>query len=535
MKKITAIILCLSFGITFAQNPEKNLSGEISTDYVRPGLLILNGRFNNGTDFDFENVSFPNQFDRIEIDNPYFDLGLSYDEKEKYKTNEVQTIKQIEQTIKKQFSGKFISSMLSIKNGQPDWEKLFERSRNSLTESQRNQLKNLFGSSLGDNAQNLLLDPILDNNYILVVSPSNFQSSNEKGISYSSDVVYSVFKIEVGEGVDLQAKKNTFMSKFNDDFSKVSSSEFPVTYILSGRSKWPSVSQSEASNSTLGKLASKALKSETKTPEELRKDLDDAIVAESILRSSMKIEAFKPRSIIQDGLMFTLGSKENLKIDDRYFSYERIKDENGNIELKRRGIDRVKKVGNNSLDLTETDQSGEMSVLYGDGGRKTRTGYISMAQPDRGFGVSAFIRNNPGVRFDYRTKVVPNLMVFVDAEFVQGDIYNIFGSLAYPNATGTVTSVGLQKYFNLGRKISLVPFASYGMPLGFVDQNGNEIPEENQPSGDIIMAGARLALKFGPSIQLIPEYTLNIAETFNYSGLFEDKTSYLGFSLRYNF
>jgi hypothetical protein len=549
MKKLLFTVLSLSLGLTNAQNPEKNLSGDIPTDYIRPGLLILHNK--QGGQFDFNNFKFPAQFDEIKIENQEFSYSFEFqgmtsadvlnktlsgekvskEERQKAKENDslygVMLSKEYSQIISK-FTGQLMSSVMEIENGQPNWEKLFERSRNSLTESQRNQLKNLSGGSLGENAQNLLLDPILERNYIMVISPYG-RTETEDGLT--SGVTVAVFKVDLAEGTDIQAKKNVFFSKFGKNYGQVKDSEFPVTFLGLG----VGTAQSFDKKSLLSMVGLGNNKKNSRTPEEKEYDLNNAIIDQGIQIGMKFSDDWKPRAIVQDRMKVALGEKEGLRIDDLYISYERVKNEDGEVELVKKGYDRVKKVGKNNIDLTETETVGEPSKLYGDSGKRTKTGYVSMRQPELGLGISAFYRNSAGARVDYRTKVIPNTMVYLEGEFM--------GQNELLGGSDILVSLGVQKYLNLGRKIALIPFAQYGTIL-----NSGELDEDTSSTDEANVAGfvgSRLSIKFGTKIQLIPEVSILVGELDtsevgygiklkeSYSDKFGDG-AYLGFTLRYN-
>jgi len=554
MNKLIALIFLLMCGIGFSQSPQNNLSGDIPTDYIRPGLLILHNK--QGGEFDFNNFKFPSQFDEIKIRNQEFSYSMEFDgltstdifnkinsgekvskeEREKAKENDslynyIFSKKEYSDIISK-FTGEYMASVMEIENGQPNWEKLLERSRNSLTESQRNQLKNLSGGSLGDNAQNLLLDPILDRNYIMVITPYD-RTESEDGLG--SSVQVSIFRVELAEGNDIQSKKNAFFSKFGNNYDLVKDSEFPVTFLGSGVG-YASTIEKQSIFYTLG--LSKKRSKEIRTPEEREFDLNTRIIEQGIDIGIRYTDNWKPRAIVQKGMKIALGTKEGLRKDDLYISYERVIKKNGEISNEIRGYDRVKRVGNNDIDLTESDEIGELSKLYPDGGKRTKTAYISMRQPEVGLGTSVFYRNSVGFRLDQRLRFVLNSMIYIEGEFL--------GSNELIGGSDILFSAGIQKYINIGRKISLVPFAQYGTI--FNTQEAEDAKNDSLEDGNANIAGfvgSRLAIKLSPKIQLIPEVSILVGELDtsdllpslktkeSYSDRFEDGP-YFGFTLRWN-
>lgn len=500
MKKILTVSAFLIVGFSIMGQTQNTATGDpVSQNFLRPGVVITTMNFSGVQSINLNSASKPKEFDNFNVVGNSGSLSIAAQGKKSINNpvydNEVQA-------FVSSLSGKVIEQALFIENGKLNTTKLFERSKNSMTESQRNVLKNLTGT-LDNSAKNLLLNPILDNNYVVVVSPTSITTSvDKKGkTTISGSVAVSVYKVHVGEylnaegkKLDIEAKKNQFMAKFGSDFSAVATSTFPVEKIFSGVSKLP------ASGETMDQFY-------------------DSSVSTAVLVASGDVDEFKPRAKVEENMLIALGSKEGLKVDDRYFSYERVKDpETREIVLKRKGIDRVKKVGNTDIDLVaDKDASVERSIIYADGGKKTKTGYISMKAPEYGVGISAFFRQNPGARIDYRVGKyigIPNLLAYVDAEFIQLD-----------GLSGYLASAGLQKNFNLGRMFALAPFAQYAVTANLTDGD-----EEYEVDANVITAGLRTIIKFGPSIQLIPEFTYVIDPEEN----FYDKQFYVGFALRYN-
>ena len=234
-----------------------------------------------------------------------------------------------------------------------------------------------------------------------------------------------------------------------------------------------------------------------------------------------------------------LGTKEGLRVGDRYFSYQRELDSDGSVSLKRKGVDRVKNVGNNSINIVNASEEDleliERSELTLDSGKPTRTGYLSVYEPDLKIGVSAFQRLNPGIRLDYRLDFIAvGFQVFVEAEIEELDttlyVYDAYDTYAYENATAGIGYIGFQYYLGLSRTIDLVPFASFGIP-SWTDKDGEEIEIE----GSVINVGLRAPLKLGPSLQIIPEVTYLVEDSYGYDIDNPDNKIFIGGALRFNF
>ena len=188
------------------------------------------------------------------------------------------------------------------------------------------------------------------------------------------------------------------------------------------------------------------------------------------------------------------------------------------------GRDRVKKVGNNEIDLiANPDAKGERTQLYADGGRSSKVGMVSMFKPEVGIGVQAGVKifgdigAVPFARVDYRTKLVPNTFVYAEGEF-HSDLITAYGP-----ATATLTSAGLKKTFNLGRMLALSGWAQYTVS-GKLMVNGVEYDLTNAP----MQFGVDVSVKFG-SFHVTPQVGFNTDEM-----LYGD-SMHFGAAFRFNF
>jgi hypothetical protein len=317
--------------------------------------------------------------------------------------------------------------------------------------------------------------------------------------------------------MNISSSINMFTKKFDGKWDDVKSSEFPVKLIASGATTAASV---QSTKDALGT---------NKSMQELRAQLDLLVPGTALAAAQKDVQEFLPRTLLLKDMKIALGTKEGLRVDDRYWSYQMMEDENGKTELKRMGRDRVKSVGNNNVDLiANPDAKGERTQLYADGGKKSRQGMISMYKPETGIGITGGVKIAGGaanftIRADYRTKVSPNLFVYVEydiiADAVLGDgYYEIPGSL-------TVTSVGFKKAFNVGRMFQPGIFASYAVLTEFTPTySSDSVETSNAP----IQAGIDLAFKFG-SLHVVPQVSFNTEEY-----LYGDSITFGG-GLRYNF
>ena len=539
MKKsilLIATIVFSGFGI-YAQTQNTAGGGEVSSDFLRPGVIITTMNFSGVNPIDLGAADKPQKFDNFAVSTDSGSLSFSYSDfdSDTYDKEVAAYVASI--------SGQANAQFYYIENGQMNESKVLERSKNSMTEAQRDVLKNLSGG-LDDNAKSLLIEPLVENNYIVVISPTNITTSTDDNgnTMYSSTVATSVYKVYIGEyedenevAVDAQGQINQFYANYGSDFGKVAESTFPVQKIFSSVSKVPAVGYDAAA------VASINAANKGKIIAIPAVEFNTSILNTAIKEASKGVEDFQTRAKVEEKMLIALGSKEGLKVDDRFFSYEKQRDpETRKMILVRKGIDRVKKVGNTDVDLVANPEAQvERTKLYGDGGKKTRTGYIAMEAPDYGVGISGFYRANPGVRADYRVGKfvgVPNLFVYAEAEFIQIDE---FGGVEIDPLSGYIAAAGIQKNFNLGRMFALAPFAQYAVTASIVDEAGNE----SEILANYAAGGLRVIIKLGPSIQLMPEVTYMYDLDDAVEGLvgvdvtptiYEDEL-YIGGSLRFNF
>ena len=553
--KITFLMLiCFNFS-AFSQTQNLANGGEVSSDFLRPGVVITTMNFPGVTPVDLGSVEKPKKFDNFDIDGNSAALSSAFSKDLEAYDKEVEA-------YVSSISGKVMAEFLYIENGKADWNKVMERSKNSMTESQRDVLKNLSGS-LDAQAQSLLMEPMTGNNYVIVVSPITITSEvDDDGITvYTAPLVTSVYKVfmgqyedENGTAIDAQGQINQFSATFGSDQSGVAKHVFPVKKIFSksggiasgydaATAEMKAAAEAAIEEALEGNFIGNLINKINSLPKKIMGSItpsgefNKSILDASIIVSTKAVDEFKTRAKVEEKMLIALGTKEGLKVDDRYFSYEKQKDpETREMILVRKGIDRVKKVGDTDVDLVaDPNAIVERTKLYGDGGKKTRTGYVSMEAPEYGIGVSGFYRANPGARIDYRAGKlvgVTNLFIFVDAEFATlGD-----GNDPLEEYSGYIAAVGIQKNFNLGRMFALAPFAQYAATASFTDVAGNDI----EIPVSYVAGGLRVIIKLGASLQLMPEvtymYNLDDAlETGSSLPNLYDEDLYFGGALRFNF
>ena len=503
MKKFLTILLVFLFQISFSQ----------SADFVRPTVSFVVAPFDNGDDIGKISAESFASFDLLKLQKGK--LGISANPK-KNKVND--DFKEAATNVAKSISGLVWDEVYAIKDGKPDYSVMMRRAANTMSEKQRaGFLATMQG--LENQAKSQLIEPLLDATYIVVLSPNGLTTNvGKKSEGYETNLSWAVFKVSPARGINIKTSLALFDAKFSDNMNDVKSSEFPIELIASGAT---TASATQSTEDVLGT---------NKSMSELRAQLDLLVPAAALAAAQNDVQEFLPRTLLLNDMKIALGNKEGLKVDDRYWSYQLMEDENGKTELKRMGRDRVKAVGNNSVDLIANPEAkGERTQLYADGGKKSRQGMVSMYKPELGAGITAGVKIGGGVanftvRADYRTKVKPNLFLYLE--------YDMFTDVQYSNGygfipgTATVGSIGFKKAFNIGRMFQLGIFASYAVLSEFTATNYSSDPIEisNAP----VQVGLDLALKLG-SLHFVPQVSFNTDEALYGSAIT------FGGGLRYNF
>jgi len=472
---------------------------QIKTNNSKPHISVVVAPFSDYYDIEndslFNYTQYASDFYILDIDDSMASLNLTSN------PYSVQNLKNEVTQIAKQYSGKMIASLF-LKDGAFDYENLFNKGLENLTEDQRAGFSPTM-QGLETTARDRLIYPIIDRNYLLVISPRK-----------DGTVVWSVFRVSIAYDESNKApnsknRLDSFLNLYSNNPAGIVSSEFPVKLLSYGKTFGATY---EGEESILDRVIDEADYLRTKT------------------------------FLILDGLKIAGGSKENLKVDDLIISYREIEDENGNITIQEMGRDRVKKVGNNNIDLIANPKAkGERTQLYADGGRVSRRGYIAITREEVAAGISTGVNfaNSvyPYVKLDYRLGSVTNetnlrnTFVIVETEFLTDLTIEDFDVEVV-----TIVNMGLQKTFNLGRKfnVSVFGLGSVYSEVSSVLGGGETIELDiNQ-----VKAGVSFAIKF-KSLQIIPHvtYVLEgiIDSEFSVIDNFYGSSVLVGAGLRWNF
>ena len=504
MKKLLTILSVFLFQFSFSQ----------SSDFVRPTVSFVVAPYDNGDDIGKITAESFAAFDLLKLQKGQ--LGISANPK---KNKADDDYNEAAANVAKTISGLVWDEVFAINDGSPDYSNMMLRAANTMTEKQRAGFVATM-QGLENQAKNQLIMPLLDATYIVVLSPASLTTDVGKNTEgYQTDLSWAVFKVDLALGMNISSSVNMFEEKFDGKWNDVKSAEFPVKLIASGAT---TASSTQSTKDVLGT---------NKSMSDLRSQLDLLVPATALAAAQKDVQEFLPRTLMLNDMKIALGSKEGLSIDDRYWSYQLMEDENGKTELKRMGRDRVKSVGNNNVDLiANPDAKGERTQLYADGGKKSRQGMISMFKPETGIGISGGVKIGSGVaniaiRADYRTKIKPNLFVYIEYDVITDAVLS-YGYGGEIPGTATVASLGFKKAFNVGRMFQPGIFASYAVLSEFTATNYSS--EAIEISNAPVQVGLDLAFKFG-SLHVVPQVSFNTDEALYGSAVT------FGGGLRFNF
>ena len=153
-------------------------------------------------------------------------LNLTFNPKAKYKKSKKKIYSKDRNfenevtQIAKQYSGKMIASLF-LKDGAFDYENLFNKGLENLTEDQRAGFSPTM-QGLETTARDRLIYPIIDSNYLFVISPGK-----------DDKVVWSVFKVSIANDESNKApnsknRLDSFLNLYSNNPAGIVSSEFPV-------------------------------------------------------------------------------------------------------------------------------------------------------------------------------------------------------------------------------------------------------------------------------------------------------------------
>ena len=152
---------------------------QIKTNNSKPHISVVVAPFSDvayKNDSLFNYTQYASDFYILDIDDSMASLNLTFNPKAKYKKSKKKIYSKDRNfenevtQIAKQYSGKMIASLF-LKDGAFDYENLFNKGLENLTEDQRAGFSPTM-QGLETTARDRLIYPIIDSNYLFVISPA---------------------------------------------------------------------------------------------------------------------------------------------------------------------------------------------------------------------------------------------------------------------------------------------------------------------------------------------------------------------------
>ena len=215
MKKLILLTFVLFITKNYSQISSNNTKNHIGL-VVAPFSDNENGTFSSST-------QYSSDFYTLDIDSSDASLNLPLDKKSKYDKSDQNFELELTRVAKK-YSGKMLASLF-LKDGAFDYESLYAKGLDQLTEDQRASYSaNLQG--LETTARNRLIYPIIDSNYLFIVSPAK-----------DGSIVWSVFRVFISDGNDTRERTDAFLNRYDENPENIAASEFPVKLLGYGKLK----------------------------------------------------------------------------------------------------------------------------------------------------------------------------------------------------------------------------------------------------------------------------------------------------------
>ena len=443
-----------------------SISAIAQDTYIRPAVSIINLDFQNNKSFlDLSTVVVPKNLDKVSLsvnrfnvkhDSPEIILlsklnSLGLKERVKAMKKENEKITKLREdaillsTGNQNIANSAILSVVPIVNGNYNYDAVLKRGINSATDQDVNLTsQNKMSEGNEEDRYFEIAEKVLNKNYVVALNMSKASSfSDENSSGFEGSVSFYVLKIQ---------------SIYSNGDLIIQAQQLPEADIKSEIVASGSF-QSQASNSN--SLDSKYKKSS----QELKKALNDALIAGVWAKAQRKVDGFQPKTTLLAKKEIALGTKENLKIDNRFFVFQNEENKKGEVVKKKKATMRVKKVANNDGKATGAS---EKSKLYKIGYGKAGKGMLVQQKEDLGIGISVGYGDLSWLRFDYRLKgITPGLLLFLDAHPYPGKVeFDKDAFLSQGYAGVLVNSLGGLGAFGIDVEVGNFTALAYNVYLG---------------------------------------------------------------------
>lgn len=457
-KKIMRIALCISiFGANMLFAQDTNLvttrGNQLTREYLRPSLTSV--YFYDGS-VHTENIASSLK----EIQSEQFDLNVI--QKNVFRL-EVASEEELQVQIENALNAMKLGNQI-MKNWFPEFdykEKAFtyrileERGKYAATDNDVLMAK----ASSRNDVINMLGEKLIDRSYVKVYYLYQDAKTPKK-----VNVRAFVYKLDYNKEV---------AAVFYENFTRpdaIETGNFPIKYLVEAKTSTYVEPDKEGKVDYMSKAS---------------------IIYESVYTKTAKLVAdFKVQTTIVETapVRAKIGSKEGLKIDDRYDIMELSVDGEGKEVARRKGVVRVSYVADDqSLATGESTDLSKFNKYIGGGSQKGNT---LLQHPEFGFGVSAMATTNAyGAMLEYRTKIKPGFMAFLKYDVLSEDT----------NFSRAGLGVYQEKYF--ARNF----FFGFGVGGGLASYSEDGDSEDDTTKTYFGEGFGRFGILFGPTVQLFAQ------------------------------
>ncbi len=358
-------------------------------------------------------------------------------------------------------------------------------------------------------------DKLIANSYILVMDYSGVKTADEyydanntasnQRTSHGWIGNYSayLYKLNYDESIYSVIYDDLWLNKEDNDKTKAErsarfeSSIFPVSYLESVSGPLNAMQLKPQK----GDYAILSMFTVQKSDDELFSEMVAKGVEKAEYDIAKTLEAFQVKTTVISANPITakIGKKEGLKVDDRYFIYEKVQKHNGDIKEVKRGVVRAtnKIIDNRAM---ATGHSTDVSKFYQIGGNRVEEGMLLKQKNDKGIGIfvnySSGNIGGYGIGLEYMiNKLVhgfpPSLKLF--AEFATDK-----KTYDYTDVNFTRYNIGISKSFYFGRKFQLEPSFAYGK-----EETSDGASDNNTYGAYFLKPGIKLGINLRHNIQIM--------------------------------
>jgi len=262
-----------------------------------------------------------------------------------------------------------------------------------------------------------------------------------------------------------------------------------------------------------------------RTDEEKRTALLNSLYENILIQIENRVPDFQVRQnlISSKPIGATIGLKEGVYVDQRFFVYENVQKRNQEIFKRRRAVVRAKNVADNQK---VTQGKSKPTIFYQvAGGKIDHFGMFLEQKNDRGIAITAsYLSGDVGganltvgynisriLSKTMKMKTIPTgIYLFVDLAADPARYSNVNVPQYYSNDSGkdylfTRVSIGLSKDIYFLHHFQLSPRIGYGIENTSLYAKGDNatFPDGLTITGDHVLAGASLGMNLLHNVQLI--------------------------------